>query len=135
MFAKRDVGKMLKKYRGREKEKQHTAALSPDFPPTCSQTSSFNLLFSRTLIRGGQSWEDYNHASISIGFHDVNDEGERLESSNVASLFYSNDRLKNKPSGCDGFGLMGTNGNLLKLQEMKTVKFIILFSFCSSHQM
>lgn len=23
-----------------------------------------------------QSWEDYSHASISIGFHDFNDEGE-----------------------------------------------------------
>lgn len=51
-------------------------------------------------------------------------ERKSLESSNVASLFYSNDRLKNKPSGCNGFGLMGTNGNLLKLEEMSTAKVI-----------
>lgn len=51
-------------------------------------------------------------------------ERKSFESSNVASLFYSNDRLRNKPSGCNGFGLMGANGNLLKLEEMSTVKVI-----------
>lgn len=63
--------------RERDREKLHTAALSPDFPPACSQTSSFNLFFCRILRRDEPSWEDYNHASISIGFHDVNDERER----------------------------------------------------------
>lgn len=79
MDAGRDTmrGKSTQIERQRKREKQHTAALSPDFPPACSQTSSFNLFFHRILQRHDQSWEDYNHASISIGFHDVNDEGER----------------------------------------------------------
>lgn len=63
--------------REREKEMQHIAALSPVFPPACSQTSSFNLFFSRTLRRHERSWEDYNQASVSMGFHDVNDKAER----------------------------------------------------------
>lgn len=52
-------------------------ALSSDFPAVRSQTSSFNLFFSREFSEEkAQSWEDYSHASISIGFHDFNDEGE-----------------------------------------------------------
>lgn len=41
-----------------------------------------------------------------------------LESSNVALQFYSNDGLKNKPSGCNGFE---TNGNSVELEELSTV--------------
>ncbi len=74
----------------------------------------------------------YQLASMTL----MTRERESLESSNVASLFYSNDRLKNKPTGCNGFGLMGTNGNLLKLEEMSTAKVISpnIFLF-SDHQM
>lgn len=102
------------------------AALSPDFPPACSETSSFNLFFSRILQRDDRSWrittkQAYQLASMTL----MTRESESLESSNVASLFYSNDRLKNEPAGCNGvFLLMETNGNLLKHEEMSTVNVI-----------
>lgn len=115
------------------------AALSPDFPPACSETSSFNLFFSRILQRDDRSWrittkQAYQLASMTL----MTRESESLESSNVASLFYSNDRLKNEPAGCNGvFLLMGTNGNLLKHEEMSTVNVISpnifpFFSPCTS---
>lgn len=117
------------------------AALSPDFPPACSETSSFNLFFSRILQRDDRSWrittkQAYQLASMTL----MTRESESLESSNVASLFYSNDRLKNEPAGCNGvFLLMGTNGNLLKHEEMSTVNVIspniFSFFFLAHHQM
>lgn len=55
---------------------------------------------------------------------------EGLESSNVALQFYSNDRLKNKPSGCNGFE---TNGNFVELEELSTATVSSL-NILSDHQ-
>lgn len=99
-----------------------TGALWPDFPLACSQTSNLNLFFHGILRRAGRitTMQAYQLASMML----MTRERKSFESSNVASLFYSNDGLRNKPSGCNGFGLMGTNGNLLKLEEMSRVKVI-----------
>lgn len=52
----------------RKEKKQHTAALSPDFPPACSQTSSFNLFFQWILRRVGRitTMQAYQLASMLL---------------------------------------------------------------------
>lgn len=78
-------------------ENTNTAALSPDVPLACSQTSTLNLFFCGILQRAGRitAMQAYQLASTMLMMR----ERKSFESSNVASLFYSNDRLRNKPSG------------------------------------
>lgn len=65
----------------------------------------FSAEFSKDTTRVGRitTMQAYQLACMTLMMR----ERESLESSNVASLFYSNDRLKNKPSGWNGLGLMG----------------------------